>query len=183
QQQKTRAKAADKAVKAAPKESVERTIHKKMLAKVHIAVNDLKRMLPEFNDETYRFILEMKFDVSSSKDLTSAQLHELLLHFQNLGWQQKQSGTTHSRKRKDVPLLAHDPTGLGREAQMRKIQALLLEKGNVEGREVSMNYALSILKRQTGGTVTSFEDALPKQLQGVSAALSQDAIRKGRRTK
>ena len=154
---------------------------KKMIAKVHIAKNDLQKRLPEFNDDTYRFILQTTFDASSSKDLSISQLHELLLHFQDIGWRQKASGKRGNNVHH--PLLTHDPAGLGRTAQMKKIQALLLEKGNVEGRAVSFNYALAILKRQTRGKVESFEDATPTHLRGVITALTQDAARKGRRVK
>jgi len=83
----------------------------------------------------------------------------------------------------DAPaLLYSDLSGLGRSYLMQKISALLSEKGTKEGRYVRWDYALAILKRQSGGVVKEWEDALPDQLRGVIAALHRDAKRKGRET-
>ena len=183
-QKKTASKAAPKSTKPKTgnldkkRNTVAEEIRKSLLAKVHIAKKDLVRQLPEFSDDTYRFILEMKYDVSSAKDCSNEQLQGLLHHFQDMGWnpQPRNSVAAH-------PLVMHDPAGLGRDAQMRKIQALLAEKGTAEGKVVSLNYALSILKRQTGNTVTAFEDALPEHLRSVISALTRNAARQGRRAR
>lgn len=183
---------------------------KAMLGKVHIAKKDLMR-LPGFNDDTYRFILEHNFGVSSAAELSNAQLHGLLIHFASLGWQAKKG-----RHRKEAPrALTHDATGMSREAhslgdavsapapgasgaggsgfaaaasvsrRLRKIEAMLAEKGRAEGTDVPWGYAVAILKRQTAnepaGQVRSFDKAGPRQLDDVIAALYRDARRKGRR--
>ena len=165
---------------AAAMEKTNAAARKKLMVKVQVAKKQLIQALPEFSDQTYRFILEMKFNKTSSKDLTGQELHELLLHFQELGWQQK-VGKEGRAATVEHPLLYHDPTGLGRDRQMQKIQALLLEKGNIEDRAISFQYALAILKRQTGGVVTSFDNASPVHLKGVITALARHAERKGSR--
>ena len=65
---------------------------------------------------------------------------------------------------------------------MQKIEALLAEKGRVEGTDMPWAYAVGILKRQTRGEITSFQspDLTDEALNGVIAALSRDADRKGR---
>jgi len=62
---------------------------------------------------------------------------------------------------------------------MKKIEALLSEKGRVEGSYVPWDYAKAILQRQCG--VERLEWASPEQLRGLIAALDKDARRKGRR--
>jgi hypothetical protein len=66
---------------------------------------------------------------------------------------------------------------------MKKIEALLAEKGKVEGKDMPWGYAVGILKRQTGGRATQFSAATPAELKGVIAALYRDAARKGRRVR
>lgn len=151
-----------------------------MLAKVHIAKKDLMR-LPGFDDTVYRDILEQHFGVSSAADLTNRQLHGLLAYFASLGWQAKKG-----RHRRAAPAeLTHDASGMSREDKMGKIEAMLAEKGRVEGTDVPWGYAVTILKNQTanepGGQVKSFDKASPKQLDGVIAALYKDAKRHKRR--
>lgn len=149
---------------------------KAMLGKVHIAKKDLMR-LSGFDDDTYRFILEHNFGVSSAAELSNAQLHSLLIHFASLGWQAKKG-----RHRREAPrALVHDSTGMSREARLEKIEAMLAEKGRAEGTDMPWGYAVAILKRQTAGQVRSFDKASPAQLDDVIAALYRDARRKGRR--
>ena len=64
---------------------------------------------------------------------------------------------------------------------MDKIEALLAEKGRVEGTHMPWAYAVAVLKKQSGGVTRCFEHATPEQLRGVIAALTRDARRKGRR--
>ena len=52
-----------------------------MLAKVHIARKQLG-----ISKEDYRAILELRFDVSSSADLSLKQLDQLLAHLTSLGF-------------------------------------------------------------------------------------------------
>jgi hypothetical protein len=149
---------------------------KAMLAKVHIAKKDLTLALPRFNGDTYRFILESSFGVSSAADLSLEQLHALLLHFKNLGFQAQKRG-----KRKDTPAALCRPEN-PLQPRMGKIEALLAEKGRVEGTDMPWGYAVGILKRQTKGEIKSFSSPLltPADLDGVIAALCRDAARKGR---
>lgn len=150
--------------KVAPRKrgGLQREIQKAMLAKVHIAKQRLG-----LDDEAYRGILSERFGVDSSKDLDMVGLNDLLLHFQRLGFQ-----PTPRRK-------SADPYDI--DAQIRKIEALLAEKGRVEGTDVPWGYAMAILKRQTGGKVKSFEDASAMELRGVIVALIRDARKHGRR--
>ncbi len=156
---------------------------KSMLAKVHVAKKDLMRTLPNFGDCTYRFILGLNFGVDSAADLTNAQLHSLLIHFASLGWQAKKG-----RHRRTAPAaLTRDTTGMSREARLEKIEALLAEKGRMEGTDVPWGYAAAILKRQTAndpdGQVKNFDKANFRQLDDVIAALYRDAKRRGRRVR
>ncbi|MDR2504184.1 MAG: hypothetical protein LBD82_07390 [Deltaproteobacteria bacterium] len=63
-----------------------------------------------------------------------------------------------------------------------KINALLTEKGLKQGRFVGLEYAEGILTRQTsrlpGGAVKSLDQATPRQLAAVIAALDKDGKRK-----
>ena len=52
------------------------------LAKIHIAKRDLK-----LDDALYRGFLNILFGRTSAKDLTHAQVEELLEHLKSLGWQ------------------------------------------------------------------------------------------------
>lgn len=153
-----------------------------MLGKVHIAKKDLMR-LPGFDDTVYRDILVAQFGVSSAADLSNKQLHGLLAYFASLGWQAKKG-----RHRRTAPAaLTRDNTGMNREARLEKIEAMLAEKGRVEGTDVPWGYAVAILKRQTAndpeGQVKSFDKASPRQLDDVIAALYRDAKRRGRRVR
>lgn len=80
-----------------------------------------------------------------------------------------------------MPLtLEKDDSGLGRDVYMRKIEAQLAEKGRAEGTKVPWGYAVTILKKQSGGVTKCFEHATVEQLRGVIAALTYDAKKKGR---
>lgn len=154
-----------------------------MITKVHIALPILYAKLPRFNEETYRHILSERWGADSSTKLNNTQLHELLLHLADLG-----RGVLRGKIRRggpdDIPAtLKRDTSGLGRTGLMRKIEAMLAEKGRVEGTDMPWGYAAAILKRQTGGAVSRFEDATPEHLRGVIAALYRDANRKDRRTR
>jgi hypothetical protein len=170
----------------APAQKDSESRRKSMLAKIHIAKKHCMDTLPEFTDDTYRFVLQERFGVDSSKHLSLQQQHEFLLYFNELGFSYSKSGKNGKKraaKRRDAPAtLEHDTSGLSREALMRKIEALLAEKGRVEGKDMPWNYAIGILKRQSDGVTKCFEHATPEQLRAVIASLMKDAKRHGRRT-
>jgi len=167
-----------------------------MIIKVQIRLKELYAKLPGFDEDVYRFIMREHWGVDSSTKLSNGQLHELLLHLQMLEFEDSKSKRRGKSKVKrgkqkitrplaghDAPaLLYSDPSGLGRTYLMEKISALLSEKGAAEGRYITWNYALGILKRQSGGVVDDWEKAMPENLRAVIAALYRDAKRKGRRT-
>lgn len=153
---------------------------KAMLAKVHIARNQ-----QGMSEDDYRAMLDARYSVTSARDLTDKQLHDLLLYMQQLGAvftrgsARKRSGKA-NRKREIPAALTHDDAELGREAYLKKIEALLAEKGRAEGTHMPWGYAVGILKRQTGGRLKSLDQADVPQLRDVIAALVYDARRKGR---
>lgn len=150
------------------------------LAKIHIAKSQLA-----MDDDTYRAMLMGRYGVDSSKLLTSAQRHDLLKHMAQCGFVAKRGksvergAVARPARRKDVPATL-ERDDFGRTPYMEKIEALLAEKGRVEGTDMPWGYAVSILKRQSGGVTTRFEHASLDQLRGVIAALTYDARRKGR---
>jgi hypothetical protein len=157
-----------------------------MITKVHIALPVLYAKLPGFNEDTYRYILRERWGVDSSTKLDNGQLHELLLHLTDIGRDVLRGKIRRGSPDKKPATLEYDGSGLGREALMGKIEAMLAEKGAAEGTDMPWGYAVAILKRQTandpGGQIRRFEDALPEHLSAVIAALYRDAKRKGRRT-
>lgn len=153
---------------------------KAMLAKVHIARNQ-----QAMSEDDYRAMLDARYSVTSARDLTDRQLHDLLLYMQQLGVvftrgsARKRSGK--ANRKRDIPAaLTHDDAELGREAYLKKIEALLAEKGRVEGTHMPWGYAVGIHKRQTGGRLKSLDQADEMLLAKVIAALVYDARRKGR---
>ena len=126
-----------------------------MLAKVHIAKKDLC-----LDDDTYRMMLDNLFGVESSGKLSLKQLDELLGHMTSRGFVAVKKGDAKPSKsaQSGKPIIA-------------KIGALLVELGQREGRHVSWNYAVGILKRQSG--VMRLEWAKPDQLRAVVAALDK----------
>lgn len=140
-----------------------------MIAKVKIAQKQLG-----LDDGTYRDMLRNLFGVQSCTKLNGGQLHKLILHLQDRGWKAKRGSAARGRNRKAIP------RSLGSDQQMKKIEALLAEKGRVEGTHMPWEYALGVLRKQTKGEVLALEHADGKQLGGVIAALVRDAQRKGR---
>ena len=148
------------------------------IRRIKMLQRDCEKALPYFDDRAYRAILDEQFDADTSKALSVPQLRALLLHLQSL---LNESGYKSGH---DAPALLHrDKTGLHRDRLLWKVQALLAEKGKEEGRYIPWSYALGILERQTGGMVADFEEATPKQINAVIAALAKDGQRKGRRTR
>lgn len=152
---------------------------KSMLAKVHVAKKQLG-----MKDDEYRAMLNGMFEVESSKDLTPEQMHRFLIALAEVGFKgTKGHAKAGSNRKKTIPAaLTEDTSGLDRTPLMRKIEALLAEKGRVEGTDVPWKYAVKILMNQTGGVIKHFDHATPGQLRGVIAALTRDAKRKGRVT-
>lgn len=157
---------------------------KAMLAKIHIALGELYKRaktdpdLAGFCEDVYRYKMREDYGKASAADLDSIELHQMLLWLASLGWKAR-------RKRgKDAPsTMYYDPTPLNREGKLEKIEAMLTEKGRVEGTDVPWGYAVSILKRQSGGLTKTFDAASLEQLDSVIAALWRDAKRKGRRVR
>lgn len=137
---------------------------KAMLAKVHIGKKRLG-----LDDETYRALLSDTYGVNTAAKLSVKQLDDLLMRFQAMGAELNQGVNPRGLK-----------TRTERGSYLRKIEALLAEKGSEEGRHISWDYAAGILERQTKGTVKSLDAASIAQLRKVIAALSYDARRKGR---
>ena len=156
---------------------------KAMLAKVHIALPQLYANLVGFTEDVYRYTLYTRWGVESSGELDLRQLDELLKYLRGLG-----ATLTRGRSRKQgihrnkaIPgTLEKDDSGMGRVRLMKKIEALLAEKGRVEGTFVEWEYAKSILRRITKGQVKAFEHATDKNLRAIIAILIKDAQRKGR---
>lgn len=155
-----------------------------MLAKIHMALTALYKKLPYFDEDFYRNELDRRFNLTernkkcSAAELNKHELHEVLLWLAELGWKKQKS------KRHNAPAeLTHDDTGLSREAQLKKIEAMLAEKGRVEGTDVPWAYAVTILKNKSKGEVKSFKHAKSEHLDMVIAALYNDAKRKGRRSR
>ena len=159
----------------------QRERRKAMLAKVHLA-----KAQRAMSEEQYRAMLSDRYGVDSAADLTDKQLHALLLYLQDLGVKfargsaARKRGGKADRKRAIPAALDHDDAGLGREPLLKKIEALLAEKGRVEGTHMPWGYAVGILKRQTGGALKSLDQANAEQLRAVIVALTRDALRKGR---
>lgn len=161
-----------------------REAHRKMMiAKVHIFLSELYGRLDGFTEDVYRFILQEQWGVNSSTQLTNEQLHSLLVHLQAMGTEAKWRKGERGKRDKAPATLKRDTSGMDRTGLMRKIEAMLAEKGAEEDASIPWAYGVGILKRQTGGVVTRFEDATPEQLSAVIAALYYDAKRKGRCTK
>ncbi len=160
-----------------------------MLAKIHMALDDLRRrsrtepQLGGFSEDVYRFFLRDNYGKDSAADLDNRQLDEVLRWLKSLGWKPRKRG----HRRTAPATLTHDPTGLNRKARMEKIEAMLAEKGRVEKTDMPWGYAVAILKRQTakapGGQVKRFEDATPAHLDDVIAALYRDATRHKRKVR
>ncbi|MBD5416977.1 MAG: regulatory protein GemA [Desulfovibrio sp.] len=157
--------------------TVSEEMRKALLAKIHVAKKQLG-----LTDAEYRAMLEGNFGVSSAAHLDGEGLQRMVFELRAYGFRPKRGharrGT--SRKRTVPATLAKDDTGQGRKKLMQKIEAQLAEKGRVEGTDMPWAYAVSILKKQSGGVTRSLDQATPEQLRGVIAALTRDARRHGR---
>lgn len=146
---------------------------KGMITKIHVALNKLYKKLDGFTEDVYRYTLGARWGVNSSTEMNIAQLDEVLRWLAELGFQ---GNHAYYGKR--------DYYRWGTAALIRKIDALLAEKGKKEtGTYVGFEYAEGILRQMTKGEVTDIYKANPKQLRAVIAALSKDATRKGRRVR
>ena len=175
----SRPRKAEAAVSDARADEATRAAKVKYIQRVKMLQRDCEKALPRFDDGAYRAILaEQCNGAESCTALSVPQLRALLLYLRGL----LRACPTQAPVSFDAPaLLHHDASGQERTGRMRKIQGLLAGKGKAEGRYMRWSYALGILKRQTGGVVSAWEDAAPAQLDAVIAALSKDAGRKGRR--
>lgn len=137
------------------------------LAKIHLAKKQLG-----MDEGTYRAMLLSVAGVESAADLDEAGRFKVLKHLYR-------NGFTSKRGKRPHPGQPHNLSSSGRGPLLRKIEALLTEKGIREGRYIPWNYALGILKRQY--QVERMEWATPEQLRGVVAALSIHAKRQTKR--
>lgn len=151
---------------------------KDMLAKVHMAKAALAHM-EGWTDDAYRALLYERYNVESAAELGRKQLHDLLLYFARLGWRHKPRKVSG----REPAALSGDISGLSREGLLHRIRKQLEAKGQAEGTGVPWNYAVAILKRQSGGVTKSLDQADRRQLEGVIAALWRDAKRKGRKVR
>lgn len=171
---------------------------KALLAKVHIAKTQLA-----MTDAEYRTLLDSYFGVASAAALNLTDLKRMVLVMQkeygfrptkgsarrnaarNIDADAISKGAGAARgKRKTIPATLQQPKAddpFGRKPLMEKIEALLAEKGRVEGTHVPWAYAVAVLKRQSGGVTRCLEHATPEQLRGVISALTRDARRRDRR--
>ncbi len=134
-----------------------------MLAKIHIAKKQLG-----MEDADYRAMLDGRYGVDSAGKLDIKQLDDLLRFLSRRGFQAP------ARRRGDRAAPAQ--RDYDRSALMGKIEALLAETANAQGRFVPWDYALAILTRQGGPE--KLEWATTKQLQAVIAALGKNLRRK-----
>lgn len=152
-------------------------MRKSLLAKIHVAKKQLG-----LTDDEYRAMLDGNFGVDSAAHLDEQGLQRMIFVLQSYGFAPRRGHARRGESRKRLPAtLATDDAGLGRKKLMAKIEAQLAEKGRVEGTDMPWAYAVSILKRQSGGVTRCFEHATPDQLRGVISALARDARRHDRR--
>lgn len=131
-----------------------------MLAKVHLAKKDLG-----LTEGDYRHVLRYNYNVESARDLSDRELNSLLDLFKSKGWKARPKGQAAESGRDIKP-----PVPAERQPLMNKIEALLAEKGRLEGRRVSWKYAEAILRNQGGPQYLNW--ASPGQLEKVIQALS-----------
>ncbi|MFZ5427101.1 MAG: phage protein GemA/Gp16 family protein [Thermodesulfobacteriota bacterium] len=131
-----------------------------LLAKVHIAKKDMG-----LDDEAYRGLMERITGHRSAGDCAVHELVRAVAEFRRLGWsptgKKSKSGKSGGRPAQ------------GKAKLMAKITALLAEGQRPDA------YAEAIARRMYKRDKLNF--CTPKELQGVIAALSKDAVRHGRR--
>lgn len=130
-----------------------------------------RKQLSGMSEEDFRNMLEDRYQVRSRKNMGAAQLVNLIKHFESLG-----VVYTPRKGRPTLALMRQTSTG----SLLKKIEALLAEKGFVEKTELPWAYAAGILKRLNSGVALAWPQAPAHLLNGVIAALTADAKRKGR---
>lgn len=147
---------------------------RKLLAKVHIAAKELG-----LTEEQYRDGLRLNFGVESAGDMSIKQLERLLDFYKEKGWKQKPGRGSARQQREHIPDKHGKPRrpALDKQGLLKKIEALLADKGRREQKEIPWSYASAILEKQSG--IKRLEWATPEQLRKVVAALMYDAKRKG----
>lgn len=129
-----------------------------------------RKQLTSMDDTQFRNMLEDRYTVRSRTHMSVGQLINLVKHFESLGVVYTRKGSpapASLKKGSTAPLL-------------KKIEALLAEKGKVERTDVPWAYAAAIVKRLNGGVALAWQQAPAQLLNGVIAALIADAKRKGR---
>ncbi|NVE91567.1 gp16 family protein [Vreelandella titanicae] len=133
-------------------------ISKGKLAQIHIAKAQLG-----LTDEDYRAILARKAGVSSAKELTNKTVGGVMHEFRRLGFQPKPTQKA-GRKAPNPPAT--------RQAEMKKVEALLAEAGR------AWAYADGMAKHMFKVDRVDFLD--DNQLHKLLQALIIDAKRQGR---
>ncbi len=146
--------------------TVDQEVRRRWLAKIHVAKKRLG-----LDEDTYRAMLHEVAGVDSAAQLDNHGLIAVIEHLSTKGFEGKR-GKPHFG-------CPHNLKSAARGPMLRKIEALLAEKGKLEGRYIPWSYALGILEKQGGPE--KLEWATPEQLRGVIAALHTHAKRKRRR--
>ncbi|MGP9666270.1 gp16 family protein [Halomonas sp. AOP22-C1-8] len=133
-------------------------ISKGKLAQIHIAKAQLG-----LTDEDYRAILARTAGVSSAKELTNRTVGGVMFEFRRLGFEPKPANKA-GRKAPNPPAT--------RQAEMKKVEALLAEAGR------AWAYADSMAKHMFKVDRVDFLD--DSQLHKLLQALIIDAKRQGR---
>lgn len=126
----------------------------------------------QIGDEVYRDRLEQVTGKRSSKALNVKEFAAVLNSYAAQGIHPPEPQKS-SKKARQKPKVS-----AARQAQLDKIEALLAEKGRVEGQHIPWAYAEGILKRLY--KIDQIAWANGRQLGGVITALTKDAKRKGR---
>jgi phage gp16-like protein len=135
----------------------------KLYGRIHILLAEAG-----IDDDRYRDILWVQFQVESKSKLTERQLLQLIQHIEELmGVKLQQKGRYPGRPR--------NMESGDRKALLKKIEALLAEAGR------PWDYATGIARNMF--KVDKVEWCQPEQLKRIVAALTYDAKRHGRRTK
>lgn len=147
------------------------------LAKIHIAKKDLG-----LSDDIYREVLFHRFGVDSARDLTDAQLVDLVRYFRDHGWRPKRPGKAEGGGQKaEGKKQGRDPARGRPQNMAAEGRGPLLEKieAQLSAARRPWAYADGIARRVC--KVDRVAWCTPQQLRKVVAALAYDAKRNKRR--
>lgn len=146
------------------KDGKTRSTRNTLIAKVKIAQKQLG-----IGDSDYRFMLQMNFGVSSCTELDETGLLKLITFFRSNGWQDKPAKSK-AQDKHGRPITINS-TANPAAPVLRRIEALLSELGTIRGRYVPWDYAVGILKKQSG--IELLDAATSGELQKVMVALER----------